>query len=84
MVEAMTGDPDTDWHTRIEKPDGYAAAGIPVCLLVDRDDCSLIVFDQPEDGRYRHEEKLPFGATLKLLEPVNITLDTKPLKKFVD
>ena len=41
-------------------------------------------FNQPEDGRCRHEEKLPFGATVKLPEPVNITLDTEPLKEFVD
>jgi hypothetical protein len=42
------------------------------------------VFNQPEDGRYRHEEKLPFGATIKIPDPVNITLDTEPLKEFVD
>lgn len=38
----------------------------------------------PENGRYRHEEKLPFGATVKLPDPVNISLDTEPLKEFVD
>ncbi|MEU6140016.1 Uma2 family endonuclease [Streptomyces sp. NPDC047081] len=82
VVEVTSGDPDTDWHTRVEKPDGYAAASIPVHLLIDRDNCSVVVFDQPEDGRYRHEEKLPFGATVKLPEPVNITLDTELLKDF--
>ncbi|WP_260859788.1 Uma2 family endonuclease [Streptomyces cupreus] len=61
-VEVTAGDRDTDWHTRVEKHRGYAAAGIPVHLLIDRDDCSVVVFNQPEDGRYRHEEKLPFGA----------------------
>ncbi|MEV6946237.1 hypothetical protein AB0N07_30465 [Streptomyces sp. NPDC051172] len=50
---------------------------------MDRDDRSVVVFDQPENGRYRHEEKLPFGAAVKLPEPVGITLDTEPLKKFV-
>lgn len=29
-------------------------------------------------------EKLPFGAAVKLPEPVNITLDTEPLKEFAD
>ncbi|MFI7408639.1 helix-turn-helix domain-containing protein [Streptomyces sp. NPDC049627] len=77
-------DSDTNQRDRVEKPDGYAAAGIPVYLLIDRDDCSVVVFNQPEDGRYRREEKLPFGATVKLPEPVNITLDTEPLKEFVD
>lgn len=27
---------------------------------------------------------LPFGATVKLPDPVNITLDTEPLEEFVD
>ncbi|MFI2202874.1 Uma2 family endonuclease [Streptomyces sp. NPDC020192] len=83
-VEVTSGDPDTDWHVRGQKPDGYAAAGIPVYLLIDRDDRSVVVFNQPEDGRYRHEEKLPFGASVKLPDPVNITLDTEPLKQFSD
>lgn len=55
-VEVTAGDPDTDRYARVEKPDGYAAAGIPVHLLIDCDDCSVVVFNQPEDGRYRHEE----------------------------
>jgi hypothetical protein len=42
------------------------------------------VFNQPEDGRYRHEEKVPFGATVKIPEPVDIILDTEPLKEFAD
>jgi Uma2 family endonuclease len=83
-VEITSYDSDTHQRDRVEKPDGYAAAGIPVYLLIDRDDCSVVVFNQPEDGRYRHEEKLPFGASVKLPDPVNITLDTEPLKELVD
>ena len=83
-VEVTSYDSGTNQRDRVEKPDGYAAAGIPVYLLIDRDDCSVVVFDQPEDGRYRHEEKLPFGATIKIPDPVNITLDTDPLKEFAD
>lgn len=83
-VEVTAGDAETDWHTRVEKPDGYAAVGIPVHLLIDRDDHSVVVFNQPEDGRYCHEERLPFGAKVRLPEPVSITLDTEPLKEFTD
>lgn len=83
-VEVTARDPEADRYVRVEKPDGYAAAGIPVYLLIDRDDCSVVVFNQPEDGRYRHEERLPFGATVDIPEPVNITLDTEPLKEFAD
>jgi len=83
-VEVTSHDADTNQRDRLEKPDGYAAAGIPVYLLIDRDDCSVVLFNQSEDGRYRHQEKSPFGATIKIPDPVNITLDTEPLKEFAD
>ncbi|MFF9775030.1 Uma2 family endonuclease [Streptomyces sp. NPDC013978] len=83
-VEVTSYDSDTNQRDRIEKPDGCAAAGIPVYLLIDRDDGSVVVFNQPEGGRYRHEEKFAFGATVKLPDPVNITLDTEHLKEYVD
>ncbi|MBD0838717.1 MULTISPECIES: Uma2 family endonuclease [unclassified Streptomyces] len=83
-VEVTSHDSDTHQRDRVDKPDAYAAAGIPVCLLIDRDDRSIVVFNQPEDGRYRHEEKLPLGATVQLPEPVSITFDTTPLKRLAD
>ncbi|MGC9497585.1 Uma2 family endonuclease [Streptomyces sp. WG7] len=83
-VEITSYDSDTNQCDRVDQPEGYAAAGIPVYLLVDRDDCSVVVFDQPEGGRYRHAEKLPFGATVTLPAPVNITLDTELLKELAD
>ncbi|WP_432155938.1 Uma2 family endonuclease [Streptomyces sp. bgisy153] len=84
VVEVTSHDSDTDRRDRIEKPDGYAAAGIPVYLLVDRDDRSVVVFDAPEGGCYRHQEKLPFGATVALPAPVDITLDTAPLAELAE
>ncbi|MFJ7121227.1 Uma2 family endonuclease [Streptomyces albogriseolus] len=84
VVEVTSHDSDTDRRDRVEKPGGYAAADIPVYLLIDRDDCSVVVFNQPEGGRYRHQEKLPFGASVKLPDPVSVTLDTEPLKDLVD
>ncbi|MFD5404370.1 hypothetical protein [Streptomyces griseorubiginosus] len=35
-------------------------------------------------GEYRREEKLPFGATVTLPEPLGFALDTEPLKEFAD
>ncbi|MBE4735249.1 Uma2 family endonuclease [Streptomyces caniscabiei] len=84
VVEVTSHDSDTHQRDRVEKPDGYAAAGIPVYLLIDRDDCSVVVFNQPEGGRYQHEEKFAFGATVKLPDPVNISLDTEHLKEYAD
>jgi Uma2 family endonuclease len=83
-VEITSRDSDTHQRDRVEKPDGYAAVGIPVYLLVDRDDGTVTVFTDPEGGRYRQQVNKPFGATVTLPEPVNITLDTEPLKEFVD
>jgi Uma2 family endonuclease len=83
-VEVTADDGDSDRHNQIEKPDGYAAAGIPVYLLIDRDDCSVTVFTDPEDGRYRRQVKEPFGASVKIPTPVGFTLETEELKEFVD
>ncbi|MER7494264.1 Uma2 family endonuclease [Streptomyces pharetrae] len=82
-VEITSYDSDTNQRDRVEEPDGYAAAGIPVYLLIDRDDGTVTVFSDPEDGRYRLQLNKPFGATVELPDPVDITLDTDPLKDFV-
>ncbi|MGW6060632.1 Uma2 family endonuclease [Streptomyces sp. NPDC055189] len=84
VVEITSYDSDTNRRDRIEKPDGYAAAGIPVYLLIDRDDCSVTVYADPEGGRYRRQAKEPFGADVKLPDPVAITLNTEKLKDYAD
>ncbi|MES4905994.1 MULTISPECIES: Uma2 family endonuclease [unclassified Streptomyces] len=84
-VEVTSHDGDTDRRDRIEKPAGYAAAGIPVYLLVDRDACEVIVHTNPdpESGRYRDIHQAGFGEQVTLPEPVGITLDTDVLKNYV-
>ncbi|WCN02275.1 Uma2 family endonuclease [Streptomyces sp. M92] len=83
-VEITSYDSDTNRRDRVEKPDAYAAAGIPVYLLVDRDDCTVTVFTEPKDGRYRTQVNSAFGAPVHLPAPVDITLDTEPLKDLAD
>lgn len=83
-VEVTSYDSDTNQRDRIEKPDGYAAAGIPVYLLIDRDDCTVTVFTEPEDGRYRKQVNRSFGEVVELPDPVGITLDTEKLKDYAD
>lgn len=83
-VEITSYDSDTNRCDRVEKPDAYAAAGITVYLLVDRDDCTVTVFTEPKDGRYRTQVNSAFGAPVHLPAPVDITLDTEPLKDLAD
>ncbi|MET8664874.1 Uma2 family endonuclease [Streptomyces tendae] len=40
-VEVTSWDADAARRDRVDKPDGYAAAGIPVYLLIDRESCSV-------------------------------------------
>ncbi|MEV7426007.1 Uma2 family endonuclease [Streptomyces sp. NPDC091212] len=83
-VEVMSKDPDTNQRDHVEKPQGYAASGIPVYLLVDRETCSVTVHAEPEDGVYRAVTTRPFGAVVELPDPVGITLETEKLKDYVD
>ncbi len=84
VVEVTSHESDTDRRDRNEKRDGYAAAGIPVHLLIDRDHNTLTVFSDPEDGRYRIAPAAPYGEIVRLPSPVGINLDTEPLKDFAD
>ncbi|KUJ67006.1 hypothetical protein ACZ90_31845 [Streptomyces albus subsp. albus] len=82
-VEVTSRDWDTDQRDRVEKRDGYAAAGIPVYLLIDREDSSVTVYSQPEGGSYRRAVKQPYGETLEIPDPVGITLGTEELRDYV-
>ncbi|MFE9447907.1 Uma2 family endonuclease [Streptomyces sp. NPDC006739] len=54
----------------------YARAGIPLCLLVDRDTSSVTLFRDPENDDYREHCTLPFGKPLTLPEPFALDLET--------
>ncbi|MFJ9365657.1 Uma2 family endonuclease [Nocardia sp. NPDC101769] len=83
VVEVTSDDQDTERRDRQEKPRAYAATGIPVYLLIDRDSCEVTVHSAPNDARYRHILTVPFGATVPLPTPVGIELDTTPLMDWV-
>lgn len=83
-VEVTSRDAGTNRRDRVEKPDGYAAAGVPVYLLVDREACSVTVFTEPEKGAYRSATTRPFGAVVELPGPVGFTLDTAKPKEYAD
>ncbi|MDJ0461474.1 Uma2 family endonuclease [Streptomyces sp. H27-C3] len=82
VVEVTSNDMDTNRRDRVEKPVGYAEAGIPVYLLIDREACSVTVHAEPEKGAYRSTTTRPFGAVVELPDPVGITLETEKLKDY--
>jgi Uma2 family endonuclease len=72
-VEVTSYDSDTHDRDRVEKPRGYAEAGVPVYLLIDREHASVVVHSKPD----------PEGDKVTLPEPVGITLDTNQLKPYL-
>ncbi|MCU1648346.1 MAG: hypothetical protein JWN03_8621 [Nocardia sp.] len=82
-VEVTSDYQDTERRDRQENPRAYADTGIPIYLLIDRDTCEIIVHSDPRESRYARVLTVPFGATVQLPDPVNITLNTEPLKDWV-
>lgn len=81
-VEVTSHDHDTDRRDRNERPHGYAAANIPVYLLIDRESDTLVVHSEPDKGRYRQQHSYDYGDAVPLPGPVEITLDTEELKDY--
>jgi Uma2 family endonuclease len=82
-VEVTSFDSDTDRRDRIQKPRAYAETGIPIYLLVDRDACQVVVYSTPVDGIYSSVVPVPFGEPIHLPDPVELTIDTEPLKDWI-
>ncbi len=77
VFEVTSSNPTKD---REAKRRGYAAAGIPCYLLIDRSDDGATLFSSPEGGDYRAHVKVPFGKPLDLPAPFSFKLDTTPLQ----
>ncbi|MEU9110877.1 Uma2 family endonuclease [Streptomyces sp. NPDC048483] len=83
-VEVTSHDSDTERRDRVEKPRAYAETGIPLYLLIDRQACQVSVYSEPDGARYENVHTVPFGKTLHLPDPVDITLETEALKDWVN
>ncbi|MCX4828494.1 Uma2 family endonuclease [Streptomyces sp. NBC_01016] len=81
-VEVTSKYRDADRRDRQEKPRAYAYADIPVYLLVDRDNDTVVVHSSPENGVYQNRRPYHYGATVRLPAPVTITLETERLKDY--
>ena len=76
VVEVTSSRPEKD---RDAKRRGYAAAGIPFYLLVDRSQGTVTLFAdprKPEEQDYLTVTRVPFGKPLDLPEPFAFALDT--------
>ena len=76
VVEVTSSRPQRD---RVAKRHGYARAGIPLYLLVDREEERVTLFGGPDGDDYGHSDQVPFGKSLAIPEPFGVELDTSKL-----
>ncbi|MEV7615800.1 Uma2 family endonuclease [Streptomyces sp. NPDC089799] len=58
----------------------HARAPVPVYLLIDRFDAhgpTATLFTEPQNGAYRHADRVAFGDELVLPKPFGLKLDTR-------
>ncbi|MFJ3214328.1 Uma2 family endonuclease [Kitasatospora sp. NPDC086801] len=68
------------YKDREPKRRGYAAAGIPCYLLIDRSEGMVTLFTKPESEDYITRTQVEFGKPIDLPAPFSFTLDTAPLR----
>lgn len=73
VAEVTSTKPQAD---REAKRRCYARGGIPLYLLIDRDDSSVTLFSDPENDDYRQLLTIPYGKPLPLPEPFAFDLET--------
>ena len=63
------------------KPKTYAAAGVPLCLVIDTfaNTVRLLSQPNPKTERYEQHNEVPIGKAIELPDPWNLTLDTGKL-----
>ena len=76
VLEVTSSRPQKD---REQKRRGYAAAEIPLYLLVDRQRDQLVLHSAPLGGDYTVVDATDLGAPLTLPEPFGFDLDTSEL-----
>ncbi|MFF2378203.1 Uma2 family endonuclease [Streptomyces xiamenensis] len=70
ITSVSTGDND-----RGKKLRGYALAGIPHYLLVDRKESTATLFSDPAGEEYRHQQTVGLSERIVLPEPLGFALD---------
>ncbi|MFJ8675489.1 Uma2 family endonuclease [Streptomyces sp. NPDC093589] len=73
VVEVTSSRPRKD---RVAKRHGYARAGIPLYLLIDREKSALTLFSDPTAEDYVANITVPFGKSVPLPAPFSFDLET--------
>lgn len=76
LLVAEVTSPSTGDNDRRKKILGYARAGIPVYLLIDREAGKVVVHTQPEGEKYTSCVPYELSAVVPLPEPLGFALDT--------
>ncbi|MFD9327243.1 Uma2 family endonuclease [Streptomyces sp. NPDC060065] len=76
LVAEVTSTSTAD-RDREKKIHGYARAGIPVYLLIDREEAEVTVYSDPSGDGYAKGPKHKLGLTVPLPAPLGFELDTK-------
>lgn len=71
--------PSSELRDRETKRHAYAAAGIPLYLLVDRSRKTVVLYSEPDGSDYRVTRTASFGEGLPLPQPFDFELDTSDL-----
>jgi Uma2 family endonuclease len=75
LVGEVTSESTAD-NDRGPKLRGYARAGIPCYLLIDREAGTVIVYSEPSEDRYTRAAEIEISKTVALPEPLGFDLDT--------
>lgn len=75
LVGEVTSE-STAVNDRGPKLRGYARAGIPCYLLIDREAGTVIVYSEPSEDRYTRAAEIEISKTVALPEPLGFDLDT--------
>ncbi|MFF5305711.1 Uma2 family endonuclease [Streptomyces sp. NPDC013161] len=75
LVGEVTSE-STAVNDRGPKLRGYARAGIPCYLLIDREAGTVIVYSEPAEDRYTRAAEIEISKTVALPEPLGFDLDT--------
>lgn len=85
LVEVTSNDrrEDLDQVDPTAKPRQYAAAGVPLYLVVDRKEAKILLFSDPVAGTYQAPSVYEVGDTVWLPRPLSFQLETEFMKALL-